>query len=143
MERAGIAHLKDRSVLSLSGGEWQRMIIARALCQQSDMILLDEPVSNLDIRHQVELLRTIRMFVNSSSLTAVAILHDLSLAYNYCDELVLLCEGGRIPFRQPEGCAHAGQHRSRVWHFRAFRFFWGTYLYHAQAVNYSAYISSL
>jgi iron complex transport system ATP-binding protein len=93
MARAGIAHLKDRSVLSLSGGEWQRMIIARALCQQSDMMLLDEPVSHLDMRHQVQLLKTVRSLCDEGGITAVTVLHDLSLTYNFCDTVFLLQEG--------------------------------------------------
>ncbi len=59
--KTGIAHLENRSVIGLSGGEWQRMIIARALTQQSSILLLDEPVSSLDIKHQVGILSLVRM----------------------------------------------------------------------------------
>lgn len=95
MRRAGLLEFKNRSVLSLSGGEWQRMIVARAICQQSDFILLDEPVSHLDIRHQVDLLKTVRELVEEEGITAVAVLHDLSLTCNFCDWVMLL-EQGRV-----------------------------------------------
>lgn len=101
MEKTGIAHLKDRSVLSLSGGEWQRMIIARALCQQSDMILLDEPVSHLDMLHQVQLLKSVRSLIGEMGLTAVTVLHDLSLAYNFCDTVFLMLQGRVIAAGAP------------------------------------------
>ena len=52
IRKTGIGHLENRSVTGLSGGEWQRMIIARALCQESSILLLDEPVASLDIKHQ-------------------------------------------------------------------------------------------
>lgn len=102
MQRAGISHLKHRSVLSLSGGEWQRMIIARAICQQSDFILLDEPVSHLDIRHQVDLLHAVRSLVKGQGITAIAVLHDLSLTYNYCDSVMLLKDGAVYASGRPE-----------------------------------------
>ncbi|HBU12924.1 MAG TPA: hypothetical protein DEB31_09455 [Clostridiales bacterium] len=93
IEKAGIGALADRSVLGLSGGEWQRMIIARALCQQSKVLLLDEPVSNLDIRHQVGILATVRELAAEHGLLCLCVLHDLNLAYHYCDEITLLKEG--------------------------------------------------
>ena len=93
IERMGIAHLKDRNARALSGGEWQRVLIARALCQQTDVILLDEPVSNLDIRHQMEVLSTIRELAHERKAAAVVVLHDLNLAAHYCDKLILLSEG--------------------------------------------------
>lgn len=92
---AGISHLESRSVLGLSGGEWQRMIIARALCQQSEILLLDEPVSNLDIRHQTGILRIVRNLVDAHSLIAVCVLHDLNLALHYCTGIVLM-DGGKV-----------------------------------------------
>lgn len=102
MRRAGLLEFKNRSVLSLSGGEWQRMIIARAICQQSQFILLDEPVSHLDIKHQVDLLRTVRQLVREEGITAVAVLHDLSLTCNYCDSVMLLKKGGVYALGSPE-----------------------------------------
>ena len=93
IRKTGIEHLKNRSVLGLSGGEWQRMIIARALCQQSRILLLDEPVSSLDIRHQVGILDMVWELTQKNGLIAVCVLHDLNLTYNYCDRVVLMQEG--------------------------------------------------
>lgn len=93
IRKAGIEHLKDRSILGLSGGEWQRMVIARALCQQSGILLLDEPVSSLDIRHQVGILDMVWELTRKHGLIAVCVMHDLNLTYNYCDEVFLMKEG--------------------------------------------------
>ncbi|MEG0784936.1 MAG: ABC transporter ATP-binding protein [Christensenella sp.] len=93
--KTGIEHLENRSVLGLSGGEWQRMIIARALTQQSNILLLDEPVSNLDIKHQVGILSLVHELVADSNLMCVCVLHDLNLASHYCSEIVLM-KNGRV-----------------------------------------------
>ncbi len=93
IRKAGIEQLESRSVIGLSGGEWQRMIIARALCQQSNILLLDEPVSNLDIKHQVGILSMVKQLVQTKQMLSVCVLHDLNLAYHYCDYIVLLKDG--------------------------------------------------
>jgi len=93
IRKAGIEHLKDRSILGLSGGEWQRMVIARALCQQSGILLLDEPVSSLDIRHQVGILDMVWELTRKHGLIAVCVMHDLNLTYNYCDRVFMMKEG--------------------------------------------------
>lgn len=102
IRKAGIEHLKNRSVLTLSGGEWQRMIIARALCQQSRILLLDEPVSSLDIRHQVGILDMVWELTQKAGMIAVCVLHDLSLTYNYCDRVLLMREGEIFADGTPE-----------------------------------------
>ncbi len=93
IRKAGIEHLKDRSILGLSGGEWQRMVIARALCQQSGILLLDEPVSSLDIKHQVGILDMVWDLTRRHGLIAVCVMHDLNLTYNYCDNVFMMKEG--------------------------------------------------
>lgn len=93
MEALGIAHLQARNARALSGGEWQRVLIARALCQDTDVLLLDEPVSSLDIRHQMEVLAVIRNLARDRGVTVAVVLHDLNLAAHYCDSLVLM-DGG-------------------------------------------------
>lgn len=85
----GVRHLADRSYAALSGGEKQRVLMARALAQQADHLLLDEPTNHLDIRYQHELLD----LVGRLGLTTVVVLHDLNLAARYCTKLVLLSEG--------------------------------------------------
>ena len=93
LERAGIHHLKDRLVTTLSGGEWQMMILARALCQQADIMLLDEPVTGLDIAHQVDIMSAVRRLAAEQGISVVCVLHDLNLAQSFCEQLVLLKDG--------------------------------------------------
>jgi iron complex transport system ATP-binding protein len=85
--------LRGRVLTELSGGERQRVIVARALAQQPELLLLDEPTSSLDIRHQVEVLGLLRRRNRAEGLTVVTVLHDLNLATLYCDRVVLLAEG--------------------------------------------------
>lgn len=98
MERAGVAHLADRSVETLSGGERQRVLIARAITQGASHLLLDEPTNHLDIRFQHEILALVR----SLPLTTLVVLHDLNLAARYCDELVLLANGRKVAAGSPD-----------------------------------------
>lgn len=89
MQKTDILHLQHRLVNTLSGGEKQRVIIARALAQQSATILLDEPIASLDICHQLETLQLIKSLTQSGK-TAITALHDLNLAARYCDRLLLI-----------------------------------------------------
>ncbi|MBX0305138.1 heme ABC transporter ATP-binding protein [Halomicroarcula salinisoli] len=92
MERVDVARFADRPVTSLSGGERQRVLLARALAQETPVLLLDEPTSNLDINHAVNTLELVADLAREGK-TAVAAIHDLNLAARYCDELVLLAGG--------------------------------------------------
>jgi len=87
--------LAERRVGELSGGERQRVIIARALTQQPKVLLLDEPTAHLDISHQVEILDLVKSLCLEQALTVIAALHDLNLAAQYCDWLVML-NGGQV-----------------------------------------------
>jgi iron complex transport system ATP-binding protein len=89
LTRVGARHLADRRYATLSGGEKQRVLVARTLAQQADHLLLDEPTNHLDIRYQHELLR----LVGQLGVTSVVVLHDLNLAARYCTSLVLLDHG--------------------------------------------------
>jgi iron complex transport system ATP-binding protein len=93
MEETRTWHLANRLICQLSGGEQQRLVIARALAQQPRVFLLDEPTAHLDINHQVETLSLISQMVRERDLAALSIFHDLNLAAQYCDELILLKEG--------------------------------------------------
>jgi len=93
MSVAGILHLKDRPVNTLSSGERQLSFVARALAQEPRLLFLDEPTSHLDIRHQVSLLDLMARLNGERRLTVVMILHDLNLASQYCHRLVLLDRG--------------------------------------------------
>jgi iron complex transport system ATP-binding protein len=92
LEEAGIAHLEDRSIRALSGGEWQRVLIARALAQDTRVLLLDEPTSHLDITHQSGVLSLMRSLAGSGS-TIIGVFHDLNLAAHYCDRLIMIRDG--------------------------------------------------
>lgn len=92
MRETGTLHLSDRSMPSLSGGQRQMAFIAKALAQEPEVLLLDEPISALDIAHQLRVLSVIRKLCDQG-LTAIAALHDLNLASRYCDRLVLIREG--------------------------------------------------
>jgi iron complex transport system ATP-binding protein len=92
LERAQIAHLADRSVGSVSGGERQRVLLARALAQDAPAMLLDEPTASLDIHHQVRTLELVRDLVDEET-TALAAIHDLDLAARFCDAIIVLSDG--------------------------------------------------
>lgn len=89
LQKTDITHLRHRLVNTLSGGEKQRVIIARALAQQASTILLDEPIASLDICHQLATLKLIQSLCQSGKLAITAI-HDLNLAALYCDRLILI-----------------------------------------------------
>jgi iron complex transport system ATP-binding protein len=82
--------LKDRFFNEISGGEKQRVIIARAIAQQTKVILLDEPTSHLDIHHQLEILELVRMLKVKKNITIIAVLHDINMAARFSDRLILL-----------------------------------------------------
>ncbi len=85
--------IAERSIDELSGGERQRVIIARALSQEPKIMLLDEPTSHLDINHQVEIFDLIKRLNSEQGLTVVVVSHDLNMAAEYCDRIVLLRNG--------------------------------------------------
>jgi iron complex transport system ATP-binding protein len=93
MKLTDTLHLSDRRAGELSGGEKQRLTIARALTQQPQIILLDEPTSHLDINYQVETLELISDLCKKEGLAVLAALHDLNLAAQYCDRIVMLNNG--------------------------------------------------
>ena len=94
LARVGATHLATRSFAGLSGGERQRVLIARALAQQATHLLLDEPTNHLDIRFQHEVLGLVADLAHDLHRTVVVVLHDLNLAARYCDDVVLLGDGG-------------------------------------------------
>jgi len=97
MEMTGVAHLSERPVTMLSGGEKQGVLIARALAQRPGILLLDEPTAFLDIKHQVDIYDILTRLNRERGMTIVAVSHDLNLASNYC-ERVLVFKGGRLMF---------------------------------------------
>jgi iron complex transport system ATP-binding protein len=93
MARVGVAELASRPLEALSGGERQRVMLARALAQEPAVLVLDEPTAHLDLRHQVECARLLRALNQRDGLTVVMVSHDLDLAAELCDRLLLLAGG--------------------------------------------------
>jgi len=104
-EAMGLTHtlvFADRPITSLSGGERQRCMIARALAQQPSVLLLDEPIAHLDINHQIEILDLARRLTTERGLATIVVLHDLNLASQYCDQLVLVSQGKVVAEGKPQ-----------------------------------------
>jgi len=94
LEDLGVLHLADRSMLELSGGERQLVLVARALAQDPQVLLLDEPTAHLDLRHRTAVLERVRRFV-ATGRSALVVSHDLTLSARSVDRMVLL-EGGTV-----------------------------------------------
>lgn len=102
MQITHTSHLSERLIYTLSGGERQRVTIARALTQEPRILLLDEPTSNLDIKHQVGVLNMVRSLAHDNQLGVVAAIHDLGLAARFCDRLVMMTNGRIVADGKPE-----------------------------------------
>lgn len=101
MQKTGTLHLADRLVTQLSGGQRQMVLIAKALAQELELLLLDEPISALDIRYQLQVLHFMRDLAQQG-VAVIAALHDLGLAARFCDRLILLHEGQLIRSGTPD-----------------------------------------
>jgi iron complex transport system ATP-binding protein len=93
MRLTGTLDLEGRSIHELSGGEKQRVLIARALTQKAQFILLDEPTSQLDIRHKVEIFELVSSLTRTQGFGVMVVSHDISIAAQYCQRMLLLNEG--------------------------------------------------
>lgn len=93
LQEMQLADLADRSVLELSGGEFRRVLIAQALAQDPRILLFDEPVQQLDLLHQLEVMEFARAFTRRGDTAGVIVLHDLGLAARYCDVIAVLHRG--------------------------------------------------
>src|SRR5260221_12182575 len=93
MQETHTLELADRTINTLSGGERQRVFLARALAQEPSILLLDEPTSNLDIRHQIEILAVVQRLVQQRNLAVMIAIHYLSLAARFCKKLILMNAG--------------------------------------------------
>ncbi|WP_020591744.1 ABC transporter ATP-binding protein [Kiloniella laminariae] len=88
-----LSHLADKGISQLSGGQAQMVAVAQTLVRQPDLVLLDEPTSALDLHHQLSILATVRRVMKQRGTIVIAALHDLNLAAQFCDRLVLLGSG--------------------------------------------------
>lgn len=98
MELTDCLEFKDRWVTELSGGEKERVLLARALAQEAEVLLLDEPTTHLDIRHQIEIFQLLKKLHREKQLTIVTVLHDLNFAALACEKILLLQKGGEARF---------------------------------------------
>lgn len=87
-----VLHLKDKPITEISGGEKQRVILARAIAQETSYIILDEPISNLDIKHQILVMEYLKK-LREEGKTIITVLHDLNFALNYGDYGILVSKG--------------------------------------------------
>ncbi|MEG0181341.1 MAG: ABC transporter ATP-binding protein, partial [Peptostreptococcaceae bacterium] len=94
IDKVNIRHLVDRSFNSLSGGEQQRVILARALAQKTQCLILDEPTNHLDIKYQLQLMEIVKKL----DIEVIAAIHDLNIAAMYCDKIYVLKEGKIIAY---------------------------------------------
>jgi iron complex transport system ATP-binding protein len=101
LDRLELTHLARRHLSTLSGGESQRVVLARALAQEAPVLLMDEPTSALDMSHRVEALEIVDELRHALGLTVVSVLHDLTLAGQFADRLLLLGDGAAIAFGPP------------------------------------------
>ncbi len=102
MQQTHTLDLAERPVGELSGGEQQRVLLARALAQDAPVMLLDEPTTHLDLQHQSNLLNLVRKLAQEKSLTVLMVVHDLNLASLYADRVALIVDGRIYSFGIPE-----------------------------------------
>lgn len=106
-----LKNLALKSLDQLSGGELQKVFIARALAQEPEILLLDEPTNNLDIKNQIGIMRTIREITKSSSITSIVVIHDINLALRFSDKFLLLKDNtifayGGLEIMSPENISY-------------------------------------
>ncbi|MDC1123318.1 ABC transporter ATP-binding protein, partial [Nitrospinaceae bacterium] len=102
METTMTYQFADRYFNEISGGEKQRVMIASAMAQNPELMLLDEPTSALDLKYQVQILNILKYLNTNHNMTLVMAMHDLNLASQFCNRLILLSEGGIVRDGTPE-----------------------------------------
>jgi len=102
MEMTGTLELRSRPVTELSGGERQRVMVARALAGRPRLLLLDEPVANLDISHQIKTLDLVRRLTSSGEISAVVVTHELNLASEFATSALMLKNGSVLAYGTPD-----------------------------------------
>jgi iron complex transport system ATP-binding protein len=101
LAQADAADLADRWIATLSGGEWQRVRVARALAQQPEVLVLDEPTANLDLRHEMEVFELVAELVRDRGLAGVLVSHHVNLVARFVDRVVVLARGGVVAAGPP------------------------------------------
>lgn len=98
LQKCNVWHYRDTLLQSLSGGERQRVMIARAMAQQTGILLLDEPLSNIDVTHKFEIMDILQQLNEEQQVTVLIILHDLPIAKSYSKQVLLLKSGNALQF---------------------------------------------
>lgn len=98
MVYCGVWEFRKRSMSELSGGEFQRLMIAKALAQQTDIVLMDEPVASLDLKYQIDILRLCRKLILEKGITIIAPIHDINLAMQFSDLTIIMDKGKIIAY---------------------------------------------
>lgn len=101
LKKFGLSKEKNKSINELSGGQFQRVLLARANAQETDVVLLDEPTNHLDLKHQIEMLEHFKKWAKENKKIAVTVLHDLTLAQKYADKVALLDGGELVGYGTP------------------------------------------
>ncbi|MFW5987924.1 MAG: ABC transporter ATP-binding protein [bacterium] len=102
LKKLKIEHLAERDINTLSGGERQKVVIARALAQEPEILLLDEPTASLDLNHQVEVMKTLQKLAHEEKTSVVVVLHNLNLASRFSDKVFLMSKDGFYKVGEPE-----------------------------------------
>lgn len=98
MEYAGVWELRNKIMTELSGGEFQRLMIAKALAQDTEIVLMDEPVASLDLKYQVEILSLCKRLIKEKGITVIAPLHDINLAMQFSDKTIIIQNGKIVEY---------------------------------------------
>lgn len=102
IEKVGLSDIKDKMISELSGGQLQRVFLARTFAQNPDIILLDEPTNHLDLKYQIELLNHLSKWVKTNNKTIIAVLHDLNLVQYFGNNVAMLDNGKIVSYGKPE-----------------------------------------
>lgn len=93
IEQLGLSGQKLKYITEISGGQWQKVLLARALAQEPKVLLLDEPINNLDLKNQHEILSLVQKLAKETQMSVLMVLHDVSLSLRYCSQFLFLKEG--------------------------------------------------
>ena len=102
IENVGLLDLKDKLISELSGGQLQRVYLARAFAQDPNVILLDEPTNHLDLKYQIEMLEYLNKWSKENNKIVIAVLHDLNLVQYFADNVLMIKSGKGVSYGKPE-----------------------------------------
>ncbi|MDO5718621.1 MAG: ABC transporter ATP-binding protein [Tissierellia bacterium] len=106
MLQTGIVEMRNKRIYELSGGERQRVWLAMAIAQRTDILLLDEPTTYLDISFQIDILELVKDINRNTKITIIMVLHDLNHAFQYSDEILVIKEGKIVEYGKPQQIAN-------------------------------------